>query len=141
MNSKFEQLISEQMSSITKTKTMRFPRQIQFSEEFMQAIEKEYYTQVISESPEAPVHNRPQKFIKALEFVVADIVKNEETNKGKYRINEDTEHYSATSENSPKQDEGKDVKKTEKNKEEVLKMNSKPLKEGRSKRMSKSQRR
>lgn len=113
------------MSTITKTKTMRFPRQIQFSDQFMEAIEREYYSQVISESPEAPVRNRPQKFIKALEFVVADLVKNEEQNKSKYILDENTEKYKASSENTPECRDGDDEKKEEKVKGEVLKQNTK----------------
>ena len=123
MNSKFESLVSEQMSSITKTKTMRFPRQIKFSEEFMESIAKEYYSQVLSESPEAPVRNRPLKFIKALEFVVADLVKNEDTNKGKYQITEGTDKYEAKSENTPENEEDHSEEKKEKTAEEILKRN------------------
>jgi len=97
----FEQIVAEQFSTIQKTTRLRYPRQIQFSEEFMAAIEKEYYTQVLKESPEAPIRNRPEKFMKALKFVVTDLVKNESTAKLKYQaIQEDTEDYVATSPHS-----------------------------------------
>ena len=125
MNSKFENLVEEQLSTITTTKTTRFPRQIKFSEEFMEAIEKEFYTQILSESPESPVRNRPQKFIKALEFVVADLVKNEETNKPKYMLDEGTDEYKACSENTPKYEKGEASDKTrKKNVKDRLEMNA-----------------
>ena len=118
--SKFESIVEEQLSTIKRTQTMRFPRQINFSEEFLESIEKEYYTQIISESPEAPVKNRPKKFIKALEFVVADLVANEDEKKGKYNtLSEDTEEYTAGCESKPATKKMGDTKKEKKVKDDV----------------------
>ena len=69
MKSKFEKIVNEQYNSImTKTVRSRFPRQIKFSNEFIEAIQREYCTQVMNESADAPVKDRSSKFIKALGF-------------------------------------------------------------------------
>jgi len=99
MKSKFEQLVEEQYSTIRKTVGMRYPREIQFSDEFMESIRKEYCTQKINEDADSPVRNRSQKFTKALTFVVSDIVENEDSYMSNYRpLSEDTEDFVATPE-------------------------------------------
>lgn len=55
-----------------------YPRQINLSEEFLQALKNEYYRLTLEEDAERPVSNRPQKFVKALQFHVADLEKNKE---------------------------------------------------------------
>lgn len=120
MKTKFEKLVEEQFSTIRKTVGMRYPKQIQFSEEFIEAIRKEYCSQKLNEDTNNPVLNRGQKFTKALGFIVNDIVSNEESYMSNYRpLSEDTEDYVATPEGEtpPK----KEKEASDKEKEQVMK--------------------
>lgn len=120
MKTKFEQLVEEQYSTIRKTVGMRYPREIQFSEEFMESIRREYCTQKINEDASSPVKNRGQKFTKALTFVVSDIVDNEDSYMSNYRpLSEDTEDFVATPEGETPDKKVKEA--SDKEKEEVMK--------------------
>lgn len=77
MDNKFNE-ICEAFGVIQTTKKMLYPRQIKLSEEFLQALKNEYYRLTLEEDAERPVTNRPQKFVKALQFHVADLEKNKE---------------------------------------------------------------
>ncbi len=120
MKSKFENIVNEQLTTINKTITMRYPRQIQFSEDFIRSIKQEYYGQVLKESPDTQVKNRPDKFLKALKFVVEDIVKNQENEINNYRTLEEDQNPEVSSENTPKHKSHTDPKKENKRKKEIL---------------------
>ena len=77
MDSKFNDLC-ESFGVIKQTKRIMYPRQINLSEEFLQALKNEYYRLTLEEDAEKPIQNRPQKFVKALQFHVADLEKNKE---------------------------------------------------------------
>lgn len=118
--SKFEQIVNEQLTTINKTVSMRYPRQIKFSEDFLEAIKREYYGQIIKESPDNQVKNRPDKFLKALRFVVEDIVRNQDKQLDNYRTIEEDQNPEVSSENTNKFRKFEDDKKTKQRKEEIL---------------------
>ena len=94
MNSKFEHLVNEQYHTMmTKTVRSRYPKQIQFSEEFLEAISREYYTQILSEDAESPVKNRQQKFIKALSFIVNELAEKKDERINKYLLDEKSDGH------------------------------------------------
>jgi len=74
MKNDFEKLYEAANITLRQTKVMRYPRQIQLSEEFMTALKKEVdkHTEVIDES-QAPIRNFPDKFLKALKFELSEI--------------------------------------------------------------------
>jgi cysteinyl-tRNA synthetase len=77
MKSQFDTLIEGFLPSTIRVVTRtRYPKQIQFSEEFMTAVKKEYARlQTVTESGEegqapVPIKNYKEKFLKALNFCV-----------------------------------------------------------------------
>lgn len=119
MKSKFEQIVNEQLTTINKTVSMRYPRQIQFSEDFLEAIKREYYGQIIKESPDNQVKNRPDKFLKALRFVVEDIVRNQDKQLNNYRTIEEDQNPPVNSENTTTPRTFSNSKKENKRKKEI----------------------
>lgn len=71
----FEELC-EGFGIMKKTTQERYPRQIRLSEDFLEALKKEYYDLKLAEDTEGEVKNRPAKFVKALRFHVADLENN-----------------------------------------------------------------
>jgi hypothetical protein len=72
MMSEFEELC-ESFGVLQKTKRERYPREIIMSEEFKEALKKEYYNHKLEEDNTKPVRNRPEKFVKALKFHIAHL--------------------------------------------------------------------
>lgn len=62
--------LCEGLGIIKKVTRERYPREIRLSEEFLEALKKEYYDHKLEEDNERPVRNRPQKFSKALRFQI-----------------------------------------------------------------------
>ena|SRR4030067_1248993 len=71
---KFQKLC-ESLSVIKKTTIIRYPKQIQLSEEFRLALDKEIqrFATLIEESKQ-PINNLTEKFVKALRFHVVDLL-------------------------------------------------------------------
>ena len=95
----FEELC-EKFGIMQTTKRMMYPRQIKLSEEFLRALKDEYYRQKLEEDVEAPVKNRPEKFLKALRFQIKELEDNSAQELEAYRrmMDEDTEPYVAKTE-------------------------------------------
>ena len=91
---KFDDLC-ESFGIIKQTKRIMYPRQINLSEEFMQALKSEYYRLTLEEDSEQSVKNRPEKFIKALQFHVRDLENNKEAELEALRamMDENTDEY------------------------------------------------
>lgn len=70
--SEFDQLC-ESMGILKKTTRERYPREIKLSEEFLEALKKEYYNHKLEEDASKPVRNRPAKFGKALRFHISHL--------------------------------------------------------------------
>ena len=70
--SEFEQLC-ESMGVIKTVKRERYPREIRLSEEFLEALKKEFYNHKLEEDSEKPVRDYPQKFSKALRFEISHL--------------------------------------------------------------------
>jgi hypothetical protein len=68
----FEELC-ESMGILKKTTRERYPREIKISEEFLEALKKEYYQHKLEEDNTNPVRNRPDKFSKALRFHITHL--------------------------------------------------------------------
>jgi len=91
--------LCESFGIIKQTKRIMYPRQIKLSEEFMAALKGEYYRLTIEEDNDHPIKNRPQKFLKALQFHVQDLESNKEAElealrnmmdeSGQYKYNRD----------------------------------------------------
>lgn len=65
-------MLCESLLTIKQTKTIRYPKQIQLSEEFISALKKEIKKfDTISESKE-PVRDFENKFLKALSFYIKE---------------------------------------------------------------------
>ena len=73
MNNKFKELC-ESINIIRLTKILRYPKQIQLSEEFKAALSKEIarHKQIIDESKQ-PIRDLPEKFLKALKFELTEL--------------------------------------------------------------------
>jgi hypothetical protein len=74
MKHDFEKLYEAANNTLKTTKVMRYPRQIQLSEEFMEALNKEVsrHVDVIDEA-QGPIRHFPDKFLKALKFELSEI--------------------------------------------------------------------
>ena len=123
--SKFDEL-AESFGVIKKTTRQLYPRQIKMSPEFLDALKEEYYRLTIEEDAEKPIKNKPQKFIKALQFHVADLEKNKEAELRALRamMDENTEPYVAKVEGEEDEGNDKENKKAEDTeRKEVLKRN------------------
>jgi len=70
--SEFDELC-EGFGIMKKTTRERYPREIKISEEFLEALKKEYYQHKLEEDNTKPVRNRAQKFVKALRFHVSHL--------------------------------------------------------------------
>lgn len=88
MTNEFEQLYESLITTLKQTKIMRYPRQIQLSEEFLKALSKEVnkHMDILDESQQ-PIRDLPEKFLKALQFELKEITegKNKNPNQLKYR--------------------------------------------------------
>lgn len=71
----FEELC-ESFGVIKTVKRERYPKEIQLSEEFLEALKKEYYKLKLEESSEKPIRNYSDKFNKALRFEIASLNEN-----------------------------------------------------------------
>lgn len=74
MNDTFETLCESINTTLKQTKILRYPKQIQFSEEFSKALTKEVtrHLQIIDESKQ-PIRDLPEKFLKALKFELVEL--------------------------------------------------------------------
>lgn len=70
--SEFDKLC-EGMGIIKTVKRERYPREIRLSEEFLEALKKEFYHHKLEEDAEKPVRNYPEKFSKALRFEISHL--------------------------------------------------------------------
>ena len=66
--------LCESLSTIKKTTTIRYPKQIQISEEFKAALKKEMSRiQSLIQESKQPIINFTEKFIKALRFHIVEL--------------------------------------------------------------------
>ena len=74
MKNDFEELYESINKTLKLTKIFRYPKQIQFSEEFTQALAKEVarYQLIIDESQQS-IRDLPEKFLKALKFELTEL--------------------------------------------------------------------
>jgi len=127
---KFEELC-EGFGVIKQTKRIMYPRQISLSENFLKALKDEYYRLTLEEDTEKPVSNRPQKFIKALQFHVRDLEQNKEAELQALRamMDENTDQYEVSVKGEEKRVAKKSNPKAEnKRRKEIEKENLQPLK-------------
>lgn len=121
----FDQL-AESFGVMQKTKRTMYPRQIKLSETFLDALKSEYYRLTIEEDLEKPVKNRPEKFVKALQFHVRDLENNKEAELEALRnmVDENTDDYCAHAEgDKPEGNKKQDKKAQQKRRDEVEKEN------------------
>jgi hypothetical protein len=117
---KFDSLC-ETFGVIKQTKKIMYPRQIQLSEEFIQALKNEYFRMKLEEDTERPVKNRGQKFIKALQFHLKELEENSthELEAYKRMMDENTEEYVAKVEGKTPPKKGDDKAKEQKRRKEI----------------------
>lgn len=74
MKNKFVELYESINTTLRQTKILRYPKQIQFSEEFTKALTKEVsrHMQIIDEAKQ-PIRDLPEKFLKALKFELVEL--------------------------------------------------------------------
>ncbi len=74
MKNEFEELYESISSTLKQTQVLRYPKQIQFSEEFTRALSKEVarHMSIIDESQQ-PIRDLPEKFLKALKFELTEL--------------------------------------------------------------------
>lgn len=74
MINEFEQLCESLATTLKQTKILRYPRQIQLSKEFLEALNKEVnrHMKIIDESQQ-PIRDLPEKFLKALRFELKEL--------------------------------------------------------------------
>ena len=74
MKNDFETMCESLNTTLRQTKILRYPKQIQFSEEFTRALTKEVtrHLQIIDESKQ-PIRDLPEKFLKALKFELVEL--------------------------------------------------------------------
>ena len=74
MKNEYEKLCESVNNTLRQTKILRYPRQIQFSEEFTRALAKEVsrHMQSIDEANQ-PIRDLPEKFLKALRFELVEL--------------------------------------------------------------------
>ena len=78
MKGKFEQIVESLYPTTMKLITrVRYPKQIQFSEEFISALNKEFARLQMVEESEAeqpqPIKNYKDKFLKAVSFCLSSL--------------------------------------------------------------------
>ena len=118
---KFDELC-EGFGVLQQTKKIMYPRQIKLSETFLESLRNEYYRMKLEEDTERPVKNRPQKFLKALQFHVSSLEENaaQELEAYKRIMDEDTEEYVAKSEEDDEfPRKGDNPKKEQKRRSEI----------------------
>jgi len=74
MKNEFETLCESINTTLKQTQVLRYPKQIQFSEEFAKALAKEVsrHMQIIDEAKQ-PIKDLPEKFLKALKFELVEL--------------------------------------------------------------------
>ena len=74
MKNEFEELCESINTTLKQTKILRYPKQIQFSEEFSRALSREVarHLDIIDESQQ-PIRDLPEKFLKALKFELIEL--------------------------------------------------------------------
>ncbi|MFA5754475.1 MAG: hypothetical protein WC905_03940 [Patescibacteria group bacterium] len=74
MKNEFIELCESINTTLKFTKIYRYPRQIQFSEEFTRALSKEVsrHMQILDETQQ-PIRDLPEKFLKALKFELTEL--------------------------------------------------------------------
>lgn len=74
MKCDFETICESINTTLKQTKIIRYPKQIQFSEEFNKALAKEVarHMQILDESKQ-PIRDLPEKFLKALKFELVEL--------------------------------------------------------------------
>lgn len=74
MKNEFKDLCESVNTTLRLTKIFRYPKQIQFSEEFTNALSKEVarHMQILDEAKQ-PIRDLPEKFLKALKFELNEI--------------------------------------------------------------------
>ena len=65
--------ICESYGIMKKVVRERYPREIRLSEEFLEALKKEFYNHKLEEDAEKPIRNYPEKFAKALRFELSHL--------------------------------------------------------------------
>jgi hypothetical protein len=70
--SNFEEMC-ESFGVMKTVKRERYPREIRLSEEFLEALKKEFYNHKLEEDAEKPIRNYPEKFSKALRFEISHL--------------------------------------------------------------------
>lgn len=126
MKNKFEELC-ESMGVLSQTRRMFYPKQIKFSDNFIKALKEEYFRQKLEEDANLVIRNRPEKFMKAIQFHVADFEKNtaqelEAARKILAKTQESTEQYKAKVKgDKSKGNEKEDKKGIQKRKDEINK--------------------
>lgn len=70
--SEFDKLC-ENLGVMKVVKRERYPREINLSEEFLEALKKEFYHHKLEEDSEKPIRNYSDKFQKALRFHINDL--------------------------------------------------------------------
>jgi hypothetical protein len=74
MKNEYEQLCESVATTLKQTKTLRYPKQIRLSKEFMRALRREIATHkdFLDES-DRPIRDMPEKFLKALRFELSEL--------------------------------------------------------------------
>lgn len=74
MINNFSHLCEAVSTTLKQTKILRYPKQIQLSEEFMKALSKEVakHVKILDES-QSPIKDFPEKFLKALRFELVEL--------------------------------------------------------------------
>jgi hypothetical protein len=82
MKNDFKNLCESINTTIKLTKIYRYPKQIQFSEEFTKALQKEVarHMQILDESKQ-PIKDLPEKFLKALRFELSELTEGKKEKK------------------------------------------------------------
>jgi len=122
----FEELC-EHFGVIKKTVKIMYPRQIKFSESFLNTLKQEYFKQKLEEDSTNPLKDRPDKFIKGIKFHLMDFENNAQSEMEAYKriMDENTDEFVAM---DPKKTKAPAVKvcpkKMKNEKEAVLKRNT-----------------
>ena len=76
MMEQFESICEAVNVTLRQTKTIRYPRQIKLSEEFLESLRHEYSTHVeIIDESNRPIRDLPIKFLKAMKFELSELNK------------------------------------------------------------------
>lgn len=68
---KFDKVVQEASNVIITKKKMFYPRQIDLSEEFVEALRREFYR--LDEGLDEPIRDKSAKFLKAIRFQIQDL--------------------------------------------------------------------